>query len=208
MTAADIEYGGIVTITLATAGWAGAVAWRRLAAPDRRGYAIPAGIAAASFWLALLAIAILSTHTADLIGEILRYTLGAGGSFTAGVYFIRGRRGASGDSAQRLIEPLMTFAAASIVMTVGLRVAATVPGLQLLRTAGLNGTPPPGAGAITSLIGTLTNYWIWMIGAGLGFVGALVIGLMIFGDRRWPEHLFRIVGGVLLLLVALPAVLA
>jgi len=36
----------------------------------------------------------------------------------------------------------------------------------------------------------------------------LVIGLLIFGSQRAPDHLFRVIGGVMGLLIVVPAILA
>ena len=77
-----------------------------------------------------------------------------------------------------------------------------------LRAAGLNGTAPAGAGAFKTLVSTLTSNWKWLIGTGRGSgAGA---------DRRVDDrglgpgagHLFRVIGGIMLILVVIPAVLA
>jgi hypothetical protein len=80
--------------------------------------------------------------------------------------------------------------------------------LAALRAAGLNGTAPAGAGAFKQLISTLTSNWEWLIGTGVGLVLVLIAGLMIAGSQRAPEHLFRVIGGIMLILVVIPAVLA
>ncbi len=41
-----------------------------------------------------------------------------------------------------------------------------------------------------------------------GLALMIVAGLMIFGSQRAPEHVFRIAGGIMLILVVIPAVLA
>lgn len=89
-------------------------------------------------------------------------------------------------------------------------VAAGVVSLELsaLRAAGLNGTPPPHAAQFKALISTLTDNWTWLIASGLGLVFVLVLGMLIFGSMRAPEHLFRVIGGVMALLVVVPAILA
>ena len=88
--------------------------------------------------------------------------------------------------------------------------AAGVVGLELsaLRAAGLNGTPPPHAAEFKALISTLTDNWTWLIATGLGLVFVLVLGMLIFGSMRAPDHLFRVIGGVMALLVVVPAILA
>jgi len=87
---------------------------------------------------------------------------------------------------------------------------AGAAGLELtaLRAAGLNGTPPPHAAEFKALISTLTDNWTWLIATGLGLVFVLVLGMLIFGSMRAPEHLFRVIGGVMALLVVVPAILA
>ncbi len=77
-----------------------------------------------------------------------------------------------------------------------------------LRAAGLNGVAPPGAGEWSTLISTLTGDWKWLIATGIGLALVVVAGLMVFGSQRAPEHLFRIAGGVMLILIVIPAVLA
>jgi hypothetical protein len=86
--------------------------------------------------------------------------------------------------------------------------ALPVSALDALKAAGLTGTAPQGAGAITTLIATLTDNWKWLIETGVGLVLVLIAGLMIFGSQRAPDHLFRVIGGVMLILIVIPAVLA
>lgn len=80
--------------------------------------------------------------------------------------------------------------------------------LAALRAAGLNGTAPSGASEFKQLISTLTGNWEWLIATGIGLALMIVAGLMIFGSQRAPEHVFRIAGGIMLILVVIPAVLA
>jgi len=91
--------------------------------------------------------------------------------------------------------------AAAIVWVAGAQLAA-------LRAAGLNGVAPPHGSEFKALIATLTNNWIWLIATGIGLVLVLVIGLLIFGSQRAPDHLFRVIGGVMGLLIVVPAILA
>jgi hypothetical protein len=79
--------------------------------------------------------------------------------------------------------------------------------LAALKAAGLTGTPPPDASAVQSLIGTLTSNWEWLIGTGIGLAFVLVAGLMIFGSQNAPQYLFKIIGGVMCILIVIPAVL-
>jgi hypothetical protein len=80
--------------------------------------------------------------------------------------------------------------------------------LEALRGAGFNGTAPPDAAAVRHLISTLTDNWKWLISTGTGLVLVLIAGLMVFGSQRAPDHMFRVVGGIIVILVVIPAVLA
>jgi type IV secretory pathway VirB2 component (pilin) len=86
--------------------------------------------------------------------------------------------------------------------------AATALALAALRGAGLNGTPPPNATVIKKLIDDLTANWTWLIATGLGLVLIILAGLLMVGSRTAPDWLFKVVGGVLLILVVIPTVLA
>lgn len=103
--------------------------------------------------------------------------------------------------ADRLHGPRVVLAAAIEVLGAGAHLAA-------LRAAGLNGTAPAGASAFKQLVSTLTSNWEWLIGTGVGLILVLIAGLMIAGSVRAPDHLFRVIGGVMLILVVIPAVLA
>jgi hypothetical protein len=80
--------------------------------------------------------------------------------------------------------------------------------MAALRAAGLNGTAPADADAFKTLISTLTSNWEWLIGTGVGLVLVLIAGLMIAGSQRAPDHLFRVIGGIMLILIVIPAILA
>jgi len=82
------------------------------------------------------------------------------------------------------------------------------PGLSALKAAGLTGKMPAGGAAIQGLIATLQSNWEWLIATGVGLVFVLLAGLMIFGSMRASENLFRVIGGIMLILVVIPAVLA
>jgi hypothetical protein len=106
----------------------------------------------------------------------------------------------------RLVLPLVKRSTA----TAGLLLLAIggLGELAGLKAAGLTGTPPPNAGIISSLIGTLTGNWEWLIGTGIGLAFVLVAGLMIFGSVDAPRYLFKIITGVMLILIVIPAALA
>jgi hypothetical protein len=103
--------------------------------------------------------------------------------------------------AQRMGRILLVVAACGLL-------ADGMVGLAALRAAGLNGVAPAGAAAFRQLISTLTSNWEWLIGTGVGLVLVLIAGLMIAGSQRAPDHLFRVIGGIMLILIVIPAVLA
>lgn len=100
------------------------------------------------------------------------------------------------------------IARAATLVSAAYLFAGAAARLAALRTAGLNGTAPPHAAAFKQLISTLTDNWIWLVGTGVGLVIVLVGGMMAFGDIRAPERVFRIAGGLMVILVVGPAVLA
>lgn len=87
-------------------------------------------------------------------------------------------------------------------------VLGAAPGLSALKAAGLTGKMPAGGAAIQGLIATLQSNWEWLIATGVSLVFVLLAGLMIFGSMRASENLFRVIGGIMLILVVIPAVLA
>jgi hypothetical protein len=97
------------------------------------------------------------------------------------------------------------------VLAVALSLAGLAGGgasLAALNAVGLKGAMPVGGQAIAGLIGTLQSNWEWLIATGVGLVLVLLAGLMIFGSIRAADHLFRVIGGIMLILVVIPAVLA
>jgi hypothetical protein len=101
----------------------------------------------------------------------------------------------------RLSIRLLPAAVAALAMPVAFELCA-------LKAAGLKGVAPKGSGAIDGLIRTLTNNWEWLIATGVGLVLIILAGLMVFGSQRAPDHLFRVIGGIMLILIVIPAVLA
>lgn len=94
------------------------------------------------------------------------------------------------------------------LLTIVLAGACGVFGLAALRAAGLNGTAPPNAAVIKDLIDTLTRNWEWLIITGLGLVLIVLAGLFMVGSRTAPDWLFKVVGGILMILVVIPTCLA
>jgi hypothetical protein len=80
--------------------------------------------------------------------------------------------------------------------------------LWALKAAGLSGVAPQGGDAFVGLVRTLEQNWIWIVSTGLGLVLVLIAGLMVSGSRNAPDWLFRVIGGIMLILVVIPAVLA
>jgi hypothetical protein len=93
--------------------------------------------------------------------------------------------------------------------TAGLAIFAAgyVAYLDALRSAGMNGKAPPNATPIKKLIDTLTDNAMWIIITALGLVLILVAGLMMVGSKSAPDWLFKVGGGILIILVGIPALL-
>ena len=104
-------------------------------------------------------------------------------------------------SRNRLVARVAGAAATLLVLFATAELAA-------LKAAGLTGTMPTGGKAIEGLISALQSNWEWLIGTGVGLVLVLIAGLMIAGSQRAPDHLFRVIGGIMLILIVIPAVLA
>ena len=90
----------------------------------------------------------------------------------------------------------------------GLGEFAGLASLAALKAAGLQGVAPKGGGAFSGLVRSLQQNWIWLVATGLGLVLVLIAGLMVAGSRQAPDWLFRVIGGIMLILVVIPAVLA
>ena len=65
---------------------------------------------------------------------------------------------------------------------------------------------PSGGNAFQALIRQVQGNWMWLIVTGIGLAIAIIAGLMIFGSQRAPEYIFRIVGGIVILVVVAPAI--
>ncbi len=85
--------------------------------------------------------------------------------------------------------------------------AAVLVGAQLaaLKASGLLSIKPSGGNAFQALIRQVQGNWMWLIVTGIGLAIAIIAGLMIFGSQRAPEYIFRIVGGIVILVVVAPA---
>jgi uncharacterized membrane protein YkgB len=80
--------------------------------------------------------------------------------------------------------------------------------LAALKAAGLSGIAPQGGDAFVGMVRTLQENWTWLVSTGLGLVLVLIAGLMVAGSRQAPDWLFRVIGGIMLILVVIPAVVA
>ncbi len=87
--------------------------------------------------------------------------------------------------------------------------AVTVDGVQLcaLKAAGINVVTPGGGGAFTQLVATLEGNLDWLIVTVVGLVLTAVVALLLFGSQRAPDHVFRILAAIALLVVGIPAIL-
>ena len=103
---------------------------------------------------------------------------------------------------------LTRYARASLPLALAAGGGSAFFGLAALRAAGLNGTAPPNAAVIKSLIDNLTSNWEWLIITGLGLVLIVLAGLFMVGSRTAPDWLFKVVGGILMILVVIPTCLA
>jgi uncharacterized membrane protein YkgB len=89
-------------------------------------------------------------------------------------------------------------------------IAAVICAAQMsaLKAAGLSGIAPRGGNAFVGMVRTLQQNWTWLVSTGLGLVLVLIAGLMVAGSRQAPDWLFRVIGGIMLILIVIPAVLA
>jgi hypothetical protein len=93
-------------------------------------------------------------------------------------------------------------------LAAGVGVATSSAQLCALKAAGLSGIAPRGGNAFLGLVRTLQQNWTWLVSTGLGLVLVLIAGLMVAGSRQAPDWLFRVIGGIMLILIVIPAVLA
>lgn len=93
-----------------------------------------------------------------------------------------------------------TAAAAAIITPLLAPMAA-------LQSAGVQVIPPSGGSLFQQLIRTLQGNLDWLLFTVMGLVLTGVVALLVFGSQRAPDHLFRIVGAIALLVIGIPAVL-
>jgi len=95
-----------------------------------------------------------------------------------------------------------------VPLAAGVGVTISFARLCALKAAGLSGIAPKGGNAFVGLVRELQQNWTWLVATGLGLVLVLIAGLMVAGSRQAPDWLFRVIGGIMLILVVIPAVLA
>jgi hypothetical protein len=96
-----------------------------------------------------------------------------------------------------------------VALAVLLAVLVAAGGLDALKAAGLVGTAPTqGAGVFTQLIATLESNEKWLMFTGFGLAGTTVALLFFLGSMRAPDILFKLLVGVAIILIGLPALLA
>lgn len=99
-------------------------------------------------------------------------------------------------------------AAAARLLLAGIAAMAAVGSMAALKGAGVTGTAPEGANGFQKLVGLLNDNLLWVFITCIGL--AIVVGgvLMVFGHSRAQDHLIRIGGGVVVVMVLAPSVVA
>jgi hypothetical protein len=73
---------------------------------------------------------------------------------------------------------------------------------EALRAAGVTGSAPSNAGAITKFVSTITDNALWLIGT-IAVLSILVVGgLFFFGHSRAADYAARIALGALIIICA------
>ena len=89
----------------------------------------------------------------------------------------------------------------------GLAVALRGVQLGALKAAGIQTIPPAGGNVFEQLIRTLEGNLDWLIVTVIGLVLTALVALLLFGSQRAPDHLFRVLGAIAVLIVGIPALL-
>lgn len=74
--------------------------------------------------------------------------------------------------------------------------------LWALRAAGVNGSPPKGAGAITGFVSAITDNALWIIGTTAGLAILMIGALFFFGHSRAQDYAARIAIGAVIVVAA------
>ena len=94
------------------------------------------------------------------------------------------------------------FTVAAIAGVLGVYGALCLTHADALRAAGVNGKPPPQAGAISKFVGTITDNATWFIGTVAGLAILTVAGLFFFGVREANNYAAKIAVGSVLVIAA------
>ncbi|MBE2320376.1 hypothetical protein DVA67_030715 [Solirubrobacter sp. CPCC 204708] len=90
---------------------------------------------------------------------------------------------------------------AALVSGVVLAASVMAPA-QALRAAGVTGSAPSNAGAITSFVSTITDNALWLIGTIATLAVLIIGGLFFFGHSRAPDYAARIAIGAVIIVSA------
>ena len=100
--------------------------------------------------------------------------------------------------------------AALLLLVLAVAVARLDGSLHALAAAGLTGSAPSGSGAAAfkTLCDTAKANIVWVMVTALAVVMSACAGLMMLGSRTAPDWLGKAIGGILLVLVGIPSLLA
>ena len=73
--------------------------------------------------------------------------------------------------------------------------------MEALRAAGVTGTAPANAGAITKFVSTITDNALWMIGTIATLAVVVIGGLFFFGHSRAQDYAAKILIGAVIIVV-------
>jgi hypothetical protein len=99
----------------------------------------------------------------------------------------------------RMLRPASRWAS-SVSGTVG--AALLVAHMEALRAAGVTGTAPQNAGAITKFVSAITDNALWLIGTIATLAILWIGGLFFFGHSRAGDYAAKIAIGALIIISA------
>ena len=80
--------------------------------------------------------------------------------------------------------------------------ASVLAHAEALRAAGVTGTAPSNAGAITQFVSAITDNALWMIGTIATLAVLIIGGLFFFGHSRAQDYAARIAIGAVIIVSA------
>ncbi len=95
----------------------------------------------------------------------------------------------------RLIQPLLIITAAA-------GAAMMLAQAHALRAAGVTGTAPANASAITTFVSTITDNALWVIGTIAVLAVVVIGGLFFFGHSRAADYALKILIGAVIIVSA------